>query len=433
MTVSSDTSKHSYDGDGSTVEFPVDFKFVSNSDVTAILRAADGTETTWTYGTHYTLTGAGEDDGGTLTVETSPTDYTPANGERLVIKRTPPEVQASGMPLGGSFPSTVVEAALDYLTMLVQTHSEELARAMKLPDTASASTTLPDIETNGGLLLRINAAGTGLEAVSLATLDETTLTTPIGLDDGGTAADLSSVSGNEFIRVNSGGTALGTFKNNFSATAAPTVGDDSEDGYEVGSLWVDTTNNAVYICLNASIGAAVWRGFGWMPVSSTTISSSTDYVEFEVEAGFEYRVRGYGITHSEGAGAALAWQTREAAAWVTGTTAYQYGGHTYDQTTWTSDTSDALAEVTDEDTENIQEFELLFRMAGSSTYLTTCRGHVQYEGATVLIGAQSTSLRNAAAAATDIRLFMGTTSSNGQTETFESGLFIVERRPIVES
>lgn len=46
---------------------------------------------------------------------------------------------------------------------------------------------------------------------------------------------------------------------NLAATAAPTVNDDSGDGYEVGSLWFDTTNDKVYGCTDSSSGAAVWK------------------------------------------------------------------------------------------------------------------------------------------------------------------------------
>lgn len=46
--------------------------------------------------------------------------------------------------------------------------------------------------------------------------------------------------------------------NNFVATAAPGVNDDSGDGYSVGSRWVDVTADEAYICLDATAGAAVW-------------------------------------------------------------------------------------------------------------------------------------------------------------------------------
>ena len=39
---------------------------------------------------------------------------------------------------------------------------------------------------------------------------------------------------------------------------APTVNDDQDEGYLVGDLWVDETNNKSYQCLDNSVGAAVW-------------------------------------------------------------------------------------------------------------------------------------------------------------------------------
>lgn len=42
------------------------------------------------------------------------------------------------------------------------------------------------------------------------------------------------------------------------ATSAPTVNNDVDEGYTVGSRWVDVTNDKEYICLNNTDGAAVW-------------------------------------------------------------------------------------------------------------------------------------------------------------------------------
>lgn len=47
-------------------------------------------------------------------------------------------------------------------------------------------------------------------------------------------------------------------QNNFNATTAPTVNDDANDGYSVGSEWVNKTNGKRYSCGNATVGAAVW-------------------------------------------------------------------------------------------------------------------------------------------------------------------------------
>lgn len=46
---------------------------------------------------------------------------------------------------------------------------------------------------------------------------------------------------------------------NYSAATAPTVDDDTTEGYAVGSRWVDTTTNAIYLCSDPSAAAAVWN------------------------------------------------------------------------------------------------------------------------------------------------------------------------------
>lgn len=48
-------------------------------------------------------------------------------------------------------------------------------------------------------------------------------------------------------------------KNNYVATAAPGVGDDSDDGYSVGSVWINVTADDAYICCDSTVGAAVWK------------------------------------------------------------------------------------------------------------------------------------------------------------------------------
>ena len=48
-------------------------------------------------------------------------------------------------------------------------------------------------------------------------------------------------------------------KTNLAASVAPTVNEDSGDGYAVGSVWVDTTADKIYILTDDTVGAAVWR------------------------------------------------------------------------------------------------------------------------------------------------------------------------------
>ena len=46
--------------------------------------------------------------------------------------------------------------------------------------------------------------------------------------------------------------------NNLAATTVPGSSNDSTQGYEVGSEWIDTTTEAIYKCVSAVAGDAVW-------------------------------------------------------------------------------------------------------------------------------------------------------------------------------
>lgn len=152
MTLPSELTKVSYNGNGSTVEFTVTFIFWDNTDIRVVHLATDGTtETTWIEGTQYTLTG-GDGATGTLTVKTSPTDYTPATGEKLLIKSARADTQDDALPAGGPFPSAAVEQALDQLTRLIQQKEEELGRSITLAETSTFSNiTFPNPVENKGL------------------------------------------------------------------------------------------------------------------------------------------------------------------------------------------------------------------------------------------------------------------------------------------
>ena len=157
MTVSSAQNKVSYAGDGSTTVFSVPFLFQANADITAILRDGQGAETTWVEGTDYTLTGAGNPSGGTLTATTAP-----ATGEKLTIKRVVPLTQGTDYPEGGQFPAQSHEDALDRGTMADQQLQEQIDRTVKLKATSALSNIdFPEPGADKGF--KWNAGGTALQ------------------------------------------------------------------------------------------------------------------------------------------------------------------------------------------------------------------------------------------------------------------------------
>lgn len=63
-------------------------------------------------------------------------------------------------------------------------------------------------------------------------------------------------------------------KNNYTAIIAPTVNDDIDLGYEVGSLWFDTVTGRLYTCYDATDGAADWGATSFTALSDTPSSYS---------------------------------------------------------------------------------------------------------------------------------------------------------------
>jgi hypothetical protein len=98
-------------------------------------------------------------------------------------------------------------------------------------------------------------------------------------DDGDTGAEIRGL-------LN----ATGIRKNNFSASARPGVGDDTADGYEVGSLWYVASGadaGTLWLCADPASGAAEW---GQVPVVSgdtTTVTTldNADLLPLFLNAG----------------------------------------------------------------------------------------------------------------------------------------------------
>ena len=77
-------------------------------------------------------------------------------------------------------------------------------------------------------------------------------------------------------------------KNNFAATAAPSVTNDTTQGYQPGSLWENINDGRVYVCVGSSTGAAVWRELVTVftnnkiePAAHNTIDLGTPTVRFQ--------------------------------------------------------------------------------------------------------------------------------------------------------
>jgi hypothetical protein len=208
MTVSSSTNRVSYAGNGSTTVFPYTYKIFDQDDLTVILRAANGTETTKTITSDYTVSGVGNAGGGNVTMLTAP-----ASGETLVILREQDLIQELDIVPNDPFPADSLEGALDKLTFMVQQHEETLGRTIK----ASRTNTITGAE------FTILAADRANKVFAFDSAGDVSITQE-----------------------------LGTYRGNWAAATA----------FAQRDIVKDTSNNNIYICLTAHTST------GAQPISS---------------------------------------------------------------------------------------------------------------------------------------------------------------------
>jgi hypothetical protein len=156
MTVSSTAARVTYSGNGSTTGFAVNFYFLANSHLKVILLSSSGVETLQVLNTNYTVSGAGNQAGGTVTMLTAP----PA-GSTLTITRNVPLSQDVDYQPNDPFPAESHEQALDKLTMIAQQQADGNARSLYFPitDSTAISGELPNSTLRASRYLAFDATG----------------------------------------------------------------------------------------------------------------------------------------------------------------------------------------------------------------------------------------------------------------------------------
>jgi hypothetical protein len=139
MTVSTTIIKNFHNGNASTTNFAYQFRILEDTDLLVIIRTnSTGAETTKTLSTHYTVAGAGDASGGSITFTVG---NTPAIGETVVIRRNVPQTQAIDYIANDPFPAETHEEGLDRGTMVAQQVAEESDRSIKLSRTNTMTST----------------------------------------------------------------------------------------------------------------------------------------------------------------------------------------------------------------------------------------------------------------------------------------------------
>ena len=162
MTISSETRKAGpYTGNGLTTSFSFAFKVFTTADVLVVRTDLSAFETTLTLNTDYSVTLNSNQDsnpGGTVVLPTALT-----TGYLLTLSSQVGALQSTDLTNQGGFYPSVLNTALDKLTILVQQLKEQVGRAVKT-DISSSVTPAQLIAT-----LTTNAANAVASAASAAT------------------------------------------------------------------------------------------------------------------------------------------------------------------------------------------------------------------------------------------------------------------------
>jgi len=249
MTISTTANQVSFAGNGTTDDFATGFKFYANSDLTVIIVTdSTGAESTKVLDTDYTVTGAGSDSGGTVTMVVAP-----AVGETLVIKRAQPYTQGLDLVENDPFPSDSVEETLDKIVVMTQQNSSQINRSLRQPDGDTADIDrLPAKVTRATKVLGFDSDGDPV--ASTLTLS--------AIESGSTdAAASAAAAATSAAAAAASEAAAATTYDNFDdrylgAKASDPTLDNDGDALIDGALYFDTTLNVMKFY---DLGNTAWK------------------------------------------------------------------------------------------------------------------------------------------------------------------------------
>ena len=215
MTISTTTIINSYSGDGSTTAFTYTFKITDQDDIEVLIRSNDGTETTKTITTHYTVSGVGNAGGGTVTFTSG---NIPTSTQTVVLRRSTPQTQTMDLIDNDPMSADTIETAHDKAIAISQELQEQVNRSIKFSrtNTFTSSEFTVDAATRANKILAFDSSG------EIAVTQE-----------------------------------LGTYKGNWTTATA----------YYGRDLVKDSSNNNIYICVTAHTSS------GTVPISSNADSA----------------------------------------------------------------------------------------------------------------------------------------------------------------
>ena len=159
---------NNYTGDGVTTQFDFDFFIENGSQLVVQHTASDGTITTLTQDTDYSIHEVGNNNGSYITFPLPASSYSIlASYEAISLQLTLPIEQQSEYGTSSELDLEALEYSLDYLTRIAQIQSRQLERAIKVQESS-------DIDTDE-LAVDLTIIANNIEAVSNVSADITNI------------------------------------------------------------------------------------------------------------------------------------------------------------------------------------------------------------------------------------------------------------------
>jgi hypothetical protein len=211
--------------------------------------------------------------------EQASTPSTPPSGTALIYRKT----DNLWYTLDDAGTETAIGTTADLTAHVADTTSAHTAEGIDIVD-AGGYLTATDVEA--ALQEAMAEVDANTTAVATIVTDHGALT-GLADDDHPQYIKDAEFTGADTVLLGTGSGTFTELKHNFSASAAPGSTDDSAAGYAVGSMWIDTTGDKVYINYDATATAALWQevgagggGSALDVTDGTTTVSATDKITF---------------------------------------------------------------------------------------------------------------------------------------------------------
>jgi hypothetical protein len=173
MSISSQTARSTFTLATKPQTLTIPWYFLASGDIKIVKTSTAGVDSAATLTTHYTVTGAGVESGGTVVIANN-SFWTV--GDTVTVYRAGQVVQPAEYPVNGQFPSATAETSADRTTMLIQQLKLDVDRSVRIATTGAAidPMSLADrkskfigFDANGNLALSAaTVVTTGLQAAN---------------------------------------------------------------------------------------------------------------------------------------------------------------------------------------------------------------------------------------------------------------------------